>query len=120
MRSSLIQFLLCAIVGLGLSIWIYRLARLGLLSFRYAVGWLMLSAFGVLAGIVIPVITPLANLLAITPAALIALGGTLLLIAICIQLSVSISGLYERQRRLAEELAYLRQTFDAFRHGSRE
>jgi hypothetical protein len=80
----------------------------------------MLSAFGVLAGIVIPVITPLANLLAITPAALIALGGTLLLIAICIQLSVSISGLYERQRRLAEELAYLRQTFDAFRHGSRE
>lgn len=96
------------------------MARLGLLSFRYAVGWLLLSSFGVLAGIVIPAITPLASFLAITPAALIALGCTFLLVTICIQLSVSISGLYERQRRLVEELAFLRQNFDAFRNGSKE
>jgi hypothetical protein len=92
--------------------WIYQLARRGLLSFRYTVGWLLLGSFGLFAGIVIPVISPLANYLTITPAALLAIGGTVLLVVICIQLSISISGLHERQRRLTEELAHLRQTVD--------
>ena len=112
MKSSVLQVLFCAMIGLGSTGWIYRQARRGLLNFRYTVGWLLLSAFGVMAGIVIPVITPIANLLAITPAALLAIGGIILLVAICVQLSISISGLHERQRRLTEELAHLRQTVD--------
>ena len=112
MSSSVLQVLFCAVIGLGSTGWIYRKARRGLLNFRYTVGWLLLSAFGVMAGIVIPVITPIANLLAITPAALLAIGGIILLIVICVQLSISISGLHERQRRLTEELAHLRQTVD--------
>jgi hypothetical protein len=43
---------------------------------------------------------------------LLAIGGIILLIIICVQLSISISGLHERQRRLTEELAHLRQTVD--------
>ena len=112
MAVTTLQVLFCTVTGLCLSGWIYRKARRGLLNFRYTVGWLLLSAFGVMAGIVIPVITPIANLLAITPAALLAIGGIILLVAICVQLSISISGLHERQRRLTEELAHLRQTVD--------
>ncbi len=112
MSTSVLQVLFCAMIGLGSIGWIYRKARRGLLNFRYTVGWLLLSAFGVMAGIMIPVITPIANLLAITPAALLAIGGIILLVVICVQLSISISGLHERQRRLTEELAHLRQTVD--------
>ncbi len=112
MAVNTLQILFCSVIGLLSAGWIYRKARRGLLNFRYTVGWLLLSAFGVMAGIVIPVITPIANLLAITPAALLAIGGIILLVAICVQLSISISGLHERQRRLTEELAHLRQTVD--------
>ena len=109
----MIQLVFCMSIGLSSACVIYQVARRGLLNFRYTVGWLLLSAFGVMAGIVIPVITPIANLLAITPAALLAIGGIILLVVICVQLSISISGLHERQRRLTEELAHLRQTVDA-------
>ena len=112
MAVTTLQILFCTVTGLCSTGWIYRQARRGLLNFRYTVGWLLLSAFGVMAGIAIPAITPIAHLLAITPAALLAIGGIILLVAICVQLSISISGLHERQRRLTEELAHLRQTVD--------
>jgi len=91
MSSSVLQILFCAIIGLGSTGWIYRKARRGLLNFRYTVGWLLLSAFGVMAGMVIPLITPLANLLAITPPSFLAIGGIILRVVICVQLSISIS-----------------------------
>jgi hypothetical protein len=112
MSVTTIQILFCAIIGSCTGFVIHRTARRGLLNFRYTVGWLLLSAFGVLAGIVIPVISPIANYLEITPAALLAIGAIMLLVLICVQLSISISGLHERQRRLTEELAHLRQTVD--------
>ena len=112
MRTSAIQILFCVFVGTAMGFAVYRSARLGLLNFRYTVGWLLLSALGVLAGIVIPVISPLAELLEITPAALLAIGAIVFLVLICVQLSISISGLHERQRRLTEELAHLRQSVD--------
>ena len=110
----MVQILFCTCVGFVTFIWIYLTARKGLLNFRYTVGWLLLSTFGILAGLIIPLIAPIANFLAITPAALLAIGGIVLLIAICIQLSISISGLHERQRRLTEELAHIRQSLDRF------
>jgi hypothetical protein len=110
--STVLQIMFCSLVGSGVNFWIYQLARRGLLNFRYTVGWLLLGSFGLFAGVVIPVISPLAKFLTITPAALLAIGGTVLLVIICIQLSIGISGLHERQRRLTEELAHLRQTVD--------
>jgi len=112
MSAQLMQSILGSLFSLVFLLVNHRLGRKQQLSFRYTVGWLLLSAFGVMAGIVIPVITPIANLLAITPAALLAIGGIILLVVICVQLSISISGLHERQRRLTEELAHLRQTVD--------
>jgi hypothetical protein len=51
--------------------------------------------------------------LAITPAALLAVSFMTVLVAICIQLSISISGLQEQIRTLSEEAAQLRHASDA-------
>jgi cell division protein FtsX len=51
--------------------------------------------------------------LAITPAALLAVSFMIVLVAICIQLSISISGLQEQVRSLSEEVAQLGLASDA-------
>ena len=86
----------------------YRLGRRGKLSFRYTVGWALLFSLGISSILLIRIVEPLADFLKISPAALIAVTGLVLLLTICIQLSVSISGLQEQTRRLSEELALLR------------
>ena len=91
---------------------VYRLARVGRLSFRYTVGWLSLSMLGLLAGLFVPVIQPMANFLQLTPAALLALIAVVLLVSICIQLSISISGLQDQIRSMAEKVALMRTEAD--------
>lgn len=86
----------------------YSFARRGLLSFRYTVGWLILFSMGLLSFFIFGVIGPLARSLSITPAALLALGGAACLGAICLQLSISISGLHQQIRILTEEIAHLK------------
>lgn len=90
---------------LGFIAFIYRLARRGLLSFRFTVGWLSLFALGIVALVALPITNKVSSWLRLTPAALLALSGMVLLLLICIQLSISISGLQSQIRRLAEELA---------------
>ena len=112
MAKNTVQILFCTCFGLLATFAIFQLARRGLLSFRYTVGWLGLGFLGMIAGVAVPIVSPLAKFLAITPAALIAIGAVLLFVIICIQLSISISGLHEHQRRLTEELAHLRQAVE--------
>ena len=76
-----------------------------MLSFRYAAGWLVLLALTALSGVLIPLSRPLAGSLSTTPGVLISGMAILILVLICIQLSVSISGLQKQVQRLAEELA---------------
>ena len=103
-----IQILTAAVLGVVGSLAVYRLARVRRLSFRYAVGWLTLCGIGMFAGIAAPILEPLARSLKVSPAVVIALGAVVLLVAICIQLSISISGLQEQNRQLTEHLAHLR------------
>jgi len=119
MDAKEVQVGITLIIGMAGGVFVYRLARSGLLSFAYSIGWLILSALGIFAWIFLQLIAPLANFVHITPAALLAMGGVFLLILISIQLSVSISGLHTRQRRLVEELAYL-QTQIEFERKSRK
>lgn len=109
MDQSTWQVLLAGVFSILIAGVTYRLGRKGRLSFRYTIGWLALSAVGVFAGIFIPVVSPVADWLEISPAALVAVGAILLLVSICIQLSISISGLQEQNRRLAENLAIVEQ-----------
>lgn len=111
------QVLFAAAVGTLLALAVYRLARRQKLSFRYTIGWLALCGIGIFAGLLVPVFGPIAKWLNISPAALIAIGAVLLLTTICIQLSISISGLQSQVRRLTEEAAELRlQVEEGRRH----
>ena len=108
MSQSTAQLFVAAVFCLAFMVGVYRLARNGLLSFYYAMGWLTLFAVGILALIALPVTNKISDWLNVTPAALLAVAGLLILLVICIQLSISISGLQNQVRRLTEELAKLR------------
>lgn len=108
MSAEVTQVLFAAVVGLLFALGVYRLARRQKLSFRYTVGWLVLCGIGIFAGLLVPIIDPVARSLKISPAALVAIGAILLLVVICIQLSISISGLQAQVRRLSEEAAEIR------------
>jgi hypothetical protein len=110
--QSAIQVVAAAVLSLIFAGMVYRLARTGRLSFRYTVGWLTLSMLGLLAGFFVPIVQPIAEFLKLTPAALLALLAVVLLVSICIQLSISISGLQEQLRSMAEKVALLRTETD--------
>ena len=105
MSQEAIQTLIATVAGLVMATSVYILARRGRLSFRYTVGWLVLCLIGITAGASVEIVQPLAEKLKVTPAALLSIGAILLLVAICVQISISISGMQEQIRRLAEEVA---------------
>jgi hypothetical protein len=111
--SKSVQTLLAAIISFVLLISVYRLGRKQKLSFRYTVGWMFLGLLGLVAGLVSPFAEPLAETLKITPSALIGVGAIVLLVTLCVQLSISISGLQEQIRLLAEEASFLRHKIDS-------
>jgi len=109
------QTLYAAMVSLAFVLAVFRLGRKQKLSFRYAAGWMSLGVLGVVAGALSPLSAPLAHHLHVTPAALLAIGAMILLLTLCVQLSISISGLQEQVRTLAEESAFLRRELDEVR-----
>lgn len=102
------QFVFAAMMGVLMAMTIVVLARHRRLTFRYTVGWLFLSTFGTASGLLIPLVNPISAALQISPAALLGISALFVLTAICIQLSISISGIQNQIRRLAEEIALLR------------
>ncbi len=105
MSQGALQTLLATVAGVILATSVYTLARRGRMSFRYTVGWLILCLIGITAGASVPLVQPIAEKLKVTPAAFLSLGAVVLLLAICVQLSISISGMQEQIRRLTEEAA---------------
>jgi hypothetical protein len=116
MSAQLMQTVLAAIISLVFVLVIHRLGRNQSLSFRYTVGWMTLGGLGVVAGAILPVAAPLADRLNLSPAALLGVGAVILLVVLCVQLSISISGMQEQIRRLAEEAGYLREELDDVRN----
>ena len=115
MSPQTTQAVLATVISVVFVLSVYRLGRSQKLSFRYTVGWLVLGGLGVVAGLLSPLAEPLADQLNLSPAALLGVGGLLLLLILCVQLSISISGLQEQVRTLAEEASYLRQELDETR-----
>ncbi len=111
------QSILGSLFSLVFLLVIHRLGRNQQLSFRYTVGWLALGALGIIASLVLPISVSLADQINLSPAALLGAGAIVLLIILCVQLSISISGMQEQIRRLAEEAAYLREELDESRTG---
>jgi len=91
--------------ALGLAICAYSLGRRQLLSFRYAVGWLGFLAGVALLSLLSPLVQPVATFVGVSPAIVVTGISAVALLVICLQLSISISGLQTQVRRLAEEIA---------------
>jgi hypothetical protein len=108
MSPQTTQTIFAAIASLVFVVVVYRLGRKQKLSFRYTVGWMVLGGLGVIAGVILPLAEPIADQLSLSPAAFLGVGAVILLVTLCVQLSISISGLQEQVRTLAEEAAYLR------------
>ena len=77
-----------------------------------------LGLIGVTAGMLIPLAGRVADYLNVTPAALIGIGAVVLLLVLCVQLSISISGLQEQVRTLSENSAMLRYEIEQIHKGS--
>jgi len=109
MTQEQVQALQIGIAAIVYLLIVLRLARRGAISFKYSMGWLGLFAALLVVTLAIPVTRPLASFLRVAPFTVVGGGAMLVLIGICIQLSISISGLQRQIHRLNEEIAFLRQ-----------
>ena len=116
MSDTAWQMVGAAGAGLAFLALVYALARRQLLSFRYTAGWMTLFAFLVVAVVanrlLVPIVEPIAEAFDISPAAMLVIVLVVLLALICIQLSISISGMQEQNRRLAERIALLQRRLE--------
>ncbi len=99
-----------AIVAIAFAIHVGRLSRKRMLSFKYTVGWMSVCLFGVFASPLVFLVTPIAEILRLTPTALLVAISTAAVAVILIQLSVSISGNQRKMETLVRENALLRES----------
>jgi hypothetical protein len=109
-----VQSLLVALGGIGLLVAVFLLARRGLLSLRYALGWMAVSVLLLGAALVLVLIGGISQTLPITPTGLLAGVGLAFLLAVCLQLSISLSGQQEAIRELSEANALLGERVQRF------
>jgi hypothetical protein len=109
MNNVAVQALLVALGGLGLLVVAFLLARRRLLSLRYALGWMAVSMLLLGAALILVLIGGISHSLPITPTGLLAGVGLAFLLAVCLQLSISLSGHQEAIRQLSEANALLEE-----------
>ncbi|MFM2071331.1 MAG: hypothetical protein RLZZ623_1594 [Actinomycetota bacterium] len=112
MSTTAKQAFVLALGGLLIAAFILRLARRRLLSTRYAVGWLGICALVAIAAALMPFVGRLGRLANMTPTAVLLTMSSVLLLAISVQLSISVSLLQERLRSTAEAHALLATRLD--------
>jgi len=101
--------LIAVVFGFSVLVFVIRLSRRGQLSFRYTLGWTLVATLGILSGVFVWAVEPIAEGLGLSAAALLGLSALVFVTLIAIQLSISISGLQKQLRVLVEDLARLRQ-----------
>lgn len=109
MTNVAVQAVLVALGGLGLLVIAFLLARRRLLSLRYALGWMAVSILLLGAALILVLIGGISHSLPITPTGLLAGVGLAFLLAVCLQLSISLSGHQEAIRQLSEANALLEE-----------
>jgi len=108
MGTKAVQVLEIATIAFLTATIILALARRQLISFRYTIGWLGLCSVTFLGALLVPVLEPIALFLRVDPFTVVGGSSLLILLAICIQLSISISGLQRQLRQVNEIVALLR------------
>ena len=110
-----VQAIEIAIVACLFAVAVVALSRKGRISFRYTMGWLSLSALGAFGGLSLPVIEPLSRKFQLDAFSLVGALSIIVLLALCIQLSISISGLQSQLRKLNESFAIQQKELDDLR-----
>lgn len=110
-----VQAIEIAVVACGFAIAIVLLSRKNRISFRYTMGWLTLSALSAVGGLLLPVIEPLSKKLQLDAFSLVGALAVIVLLSLCIQLSISISGLQRQLRKLNEDIAIQKKEIDDLR-----
>lgn len=114
MSNVAVQSGLMALGGIGLLVVAFLLARRGYLSLRYALGWMGVSMLLLLAALVLLLVGGISHSLPITPTGLLAGVGLAFVLAVCLQLSISLSGHQEAIRELSEANALLGERLKRF------
>ncbi len=116
MSNLAVQALLVALGGLGMFLVVFELSRRSLLSLRYALGWMAVSVLLVVAGILLIAVGGLSDSLPFTPTGLLAAVGLAFVLAITLQLSISLSGHQDAIRELSEANALLEERVNELEH----
>jgi hypothetical protein len=120
MSNLAIQSLVLAGGAVAMFWIVFALSRRGLLSLRYALGWMAVSSLLLLAAIGIALIGGIGKTLPFTPTGLIAAVGLGFLLLITLQLSISLSGHQEAIRELSEANALLEERLARIEQHERE
>ena len=108
MSRQAFKILQITIIAALMGSFILVIARRQLISFRYTIGWLGLCVVTFLGALLVPVVEPIARFLKVDPFTVVGGSAFLILLAICIQLSISISGLQRQLHEVNEVVALLR------------
>jgi hypothetical protein len=108
MSSTVKQGAVIVACGLVLLFFIARLVHRRRLSFHYAAGWVAVCVAVIAASLLTPLVSPIAEWFSMTATAVFLVVAVAFVVAVCVQLSVSVSGLHDRVRDLAEANALLR------------
>src|SRR5262245_56063332 len=109
MSNVTIQAFLLAAGALVMFLIVFELSRRGLLSLRYALGWMSVSVLLLVAALVIGLPGGISSSLPFTPTGFIAAVGLGFFMLIALQLSISLSGHQEAIRELSEAVALLEE-----------
>lgn len=108
MSRQAFQILQITVIAALMGSIVLAIARRQLISFRYTIGWLGLCVVTFLGALLVPVVEPIAEFLKVDPFTVVGGSAFLVLLAICIQLSISISGLQRQLYEVNEVVALLR------------
>ena len=110
-----VQAIEIAVVACAFAVAIIVLSRRNRISFRYTMGWLTLSVLSAVGGLLLPVIEPLSRKFQLGAFSLVGALAVIVLVGLCIQLSISISGLQRQLRKLNEDIALQKKEIDDLR-----
>ncbi len=109
MTNVAVQTLGVALGGVAMFFIVFALSRRGLVSLRYALGWMAVSALLLIAALGLAIAGGVSDSLPLTPTGLLSAVGLAFLLAIALQLSISLSGHQEAIRELSEASALVEE-----------
>jgi hypothetical protein len=119
MSNIAIQSVIVAVGAIAMFSIVFSLSRRGLLSLRYALGWIVVSSAALLGALVTALIGGVGRTLPFTPTGLIAAAGLAFLTLVALQLSISLSGNQDAIRELTETVAFLEERLAQVEEGER-